>query len=116
MGYGDITPANDGERVFVIFGLIIGASYFSYVVGSVCSVLAKLSAKEEMFQLLMCELVRKPPETDWCRALRGAGRRRSWGGLMGTHTHTAATSRLFRSPGSVASAVPHAFPPTTVPL
>lgn len=58
VGYGDITPANDHERVFVIFGILVGASYFSYVVGSVCSVLAKLSEKEEEFQLLMCELVR----------------------------------------------------------
>lgn len=51
VGYGDIVPTNNGERAFVICGLFVGASFFSYVVGSVCSVLAKLSEKEEEFQV-----------------------------------------------------------------
>ena len=54
--YGDISPQNDAERIYVILALFVGTSYFSYVIGSVCGVLAKLSEKEDRFATLMREL------------------------------------------------------------
>lgn len=56
VGYGDVTPQNDVERIYVIFALLVGTSFFSYIVGSVCGVLAKISEKETQFQTLMSEL------------------------------------------------------------
>lgn len=46
MGYGDVVPQNDIERIYVIFALLVGTSFFSYIVGTVCGVLAKLSENE----------------------------------------------------------------------
>lgn len=56
VGYGDVVPANNGERVFVIASLLVGTSFFSYIVGSVCGVLAKLSERQTEFQDKMSEL------------------------------------------------------------
>ena len=50
VGYGDITPQSNPERVFVILALFIGASFYSYIVGTVCAVLAKLNEKETEMQ------------------------------------------------------------------
>eukprot|EP00617_Octactis_speculum_P002148 CAMPEP_0185798530 /NCGR_PEP_ID=MMETSP1174-20130828/162198_1 /TAXON_ID=35687 /ORGANISM="Dictyocha speculum, Strain CCMP1381" /LENGTH=191 /DNA_ID=CAMNT_0028494033 /DNA_START=1037 /DNA_END=1609 /DNA_ORIENTATION=- len=37
VGYGDIYPQNDQERVYAIFIMLIGATVFGYIVGSVSS-------------------------------------------------------------------------------
>ena len=50
VGYGDIVPVTDGERLFVIGGLCVGATFFSYVVGTFCTVVAKLGEKENIHQ------------------------------------------------------------------
>jgi hypothetical protein len=42
VGYGDITPANDHERVFATFSLVVGALSFAFINGNVVSVLASL--------------------------------------------------------------------------
>ena len=34
VGYGDVAPQTDAERAYVVCGLFIGASFFSYIVGS----------------------------------------------------------------------------------
>jgi hypothetical protein len=35
IGYGDVTPVTEGEKVFTIFILIISCGFFSYILGSV---------------------------------------------------------------------------------
>jgi len=41
-GYGDLTPKNDGERLFVVVAMLIGAILFGYVVGSMASLVGKM--------------------------------------------------------------------------
>ena len=52
VGYGDISPQNNAERAFVVLGLFLGASFFSYIVGTVCGAPAPSA------------LTPKRPETD----------------------------------------------------
>jgi hypothetical protein len=47
IGYGDVPPQNDGERVFTIVGMAVGASTYAFVVGSVVSILASLSERAD---------------------------------------------------------------------
>jgi len=42
VGYGDITPTNDRERMFSTFSLVVGALSFAFINGNVVSVLASL--------------------------------------------------------------------------
>lgn len=56
VGYGDIVPTTDSERGFVIVALFVGASFFSYIVGSVCGVIAKLMEKATIFESQMTKL------------------------------------------------------------
>ena len=56
VGYGDVTPQTEAERVFLIVGMLVGASVYAYVVGSICSVLASMNYRETEFQELMDRL------------------------------------------------------------
>ena len=38
-------PQTDGERIYVIISLFVGASFFSYIVGTVCGVISKMGEK-----------------------------------------------------------------------
>ena len=33
VGFGDVIPVSDGERMFLVFSMLIGASVYAYVVG-----------------------------------------------------------------------------------
>lgn len=35
MGYGDIRPTTDNEKIFVIIAMIIACGTFAYIVGSI---------------------------------------------------------------------------------
>ncbi|CAJ1365647.1 unnamed protein product [Effrenium voratum] len=37
VGYGDIHPRNDGERVYAIVAMIFGATMFGYIIGSIAA-------------------------------------------------------------------------------
>lgn len=37
VGYGDITPQNDAERVYAIICMIVGATVFGYIIGSIAA-------------------------------------------------------------------------------
>jgi len=50
IGYGDISPQNESEMIYVIFGMLIGAGFFSYVLGSCCSLVDGLDAMAIKFQ------------------------------------------------------------------
>ena len=40
VGYGDITPTNQTERLYATFMMIIGASFYGFVVGAISSVVS----------------------------------------------------------------------------
>lgn len=50
VGYGDVTPQTDAERTYLIFAMLIGASVYAYVVGSICSIIASMNMRETEFQ------------------------------------------------------------------
>ena len=50
IGYGDIGPRNVPEYVFVIFSMMIGAAFFSFVLGSCVSLVEGLDAIGIQFQ------------------------------------------------------------------
>jgi len=56
VGYGDVTPQTDVERTYLVFAMLIGASVYAYVVGSICSVIASMNHRETEFQELMDRL------------------------------------------------------------
>lgn len=39
VGYGDVNPQNTKERVFVIFLMLVGVTSFSFVTGTISSIL-----------------------------------------------------------------------------
>ena len=53
VGYGDIVPVTLAERCFLIFAMLLGASLYAYVVGSVCGrgllTLVHFSAQRKRF-------------------------------------------------------------------
>lgn len=50
VGYGDITPANDRERWFATFSLVVGALSFAFINGSVVGVLSTLDNQTSMVE------------------------------------------------------------------
>mmetsp|Transcript_11731 Transcript_11731/g.38590 ORF Transcript_11731/g.38590 Transcript_11731/m.38590 type:complete len:644 (+) Transcript_11731:119-2050(+) len=56
VGYGDVTPETNAERVFLIFAMMIGASIYASVVGSICGIIASMNQDETEFQELMDSL------------------------------------------------------------
>eukprot|EP00873_Tetraselmis_striata_P010258 jgi/Tetstr1/430522/TSEL_020321.t1 len=56
IGYGDVTPQTDVERVYVTLGMVVGASIYAYMVGNVCSIIAGMNAGEEKFRMEMDSL------------------------------------------------------------
>ena len=49
IGYGDVTPKTRCERIYEIFGMILGASVYAYMVGAICSIVASLNAESAEF-------------------------------------------------------------------
>ena len=50
IGYGDISPKSAAEMVFVVFAMLVGAGFFSFVVGTCCSLVEGLDAISIRFQ------------------------------------------------------------------
>lgn len=40
VGYGDIVPANEIERIFAIFLMVLGVVSFSFLAGTVSNIIA----------------------------------------------------------------------------
>ena len=49
IGYGDVTPKTQYERMYEIFGMILGASVYAYMVGAICSIVASMNAASAEF-------------------------------------------------------------------
>lgn len=93
VGYGDVTPQTEPERVFLTVGMLVGASVYAYIVGSICSVIASMNYRETEFQELMDRLnlfIKEAKiDTDLAGRLRAFFRYRrkvtnqiSWGELL----------------------------------
>ena len=48
--YGDIAPVSTPEQCFCIFAMLVGAGYYAYVVGTMCSLVQGLDATNLAFQ------------------------------------------------------------------
>jgi Ion channel. len=40
VGYGDINPSNDSERLYCMFSMWVGAAFFGYMVGNISCIIA----------------------------------------------------------------------------
>ncbi|KAJ1461830.1 hypothetical protein M885DRAFT_611437 [Pelagophyceae sp. CCMP2097] len=49
VGYGDITPQGDTERVFAIVAMMVGVSFYSYIIASVASMVTAADAKSTLY-------------------------------------------------------------------
>ena len=49
VGYGDITPSTIGERIFLIFFLIVGCMLFSYILTALSSIFSQIDTKTQIF-------------------------------------------------------------------
>ena len=53
IGYGDVLPKTQYERVYEIFGMVLGASVYAYMVGAICSIVASMNAASAAFHQQM---------------------------------------------------------------
>jgi len=56
VGFGDIAPTNDHERIYSIFIMILGATIFGYVIGSIASLISMLDIADALLKAKMTEL------------------------------------------------------------
>ncbi|KAJ3229768.1 Kinesin-like protein kif27 [Chytriomyces hyalinus] len=53
VGYGDIRPENDAERVFAIFVMTCGNFFFGYISGTIASALSNMDSRRVSYQQKM---------------------------------------------------------------
>ena len=56
IGHGDITPTTEMESVMCICGMLLGASAYAYIIGSVCGVIALMDQATSKYNQQMDEL------------------------------------------------------------
>ena len=56
IGYGDIAPQTNGERIVAIFGMMFGSAAYAYVVGNICGVIATMDQATTEFNASMDDL------------------------------------------------------------
>ena len=57
VGYGDITPATNYEKVFIIFITIITCGVFAYSVNTIGSIFREITLKEAAFQYFLIIII-----------------------------------------------------------
>ena len=50
VGYGDITPVLDREYLFAGFVMLMGASFYAYIIGNIASLVGQLNASKAQYQ------------------------------------------------------------------
>lgn len=58
VGYGDIVPISTAETVYCVFGMIVGATVFGYIVGSVASLISSIKASATRYEDRMEEVTK----------------------------------------------------------
>ena len=64
VGYGDITPQNNIERIYAIVTMVLGYSLIGYLIGSIAGILTKKNPSQERYQQnleLLANAVRARP-------------------------------------------------------
>jgi len=56
IGYGDISPTNDEERIFASFCMILGSGIFAFGMSTMCDIVAHLNLRDCAFRETMNEL------------------------------------------------------------
>jgi len=56
VGYGDVTPQDDRERIFCVFAMILGVAFYSYIIATVASMVTASDAKQAVYYERMEEL------------------------------------------------------------
>lgn len=49
IGYGDVAPVTDGERLLSIFGMVVGCSVYAYTIGAVAGVVERMDKPSTEF-------------------------------------------------------------------
>lgn len=70
VGYGDVAPTTNHERFYAIFIMIMGATIFGYVVGSIASLISMLDIADALYKAKMTELGEYLSEQGIPKALR----------------------------------------------
>ena len=50
VGYGDITPETDSERVYAVVTMVLGYSLIGYLIGSIAGIITKKNPSQEKYQ------------------------------------------------------------------
>lgn len=93
IGYGDVTPKTNGERVLATLCMLLGASIYAYVVGAVCGIVSGLDEATSKFHNTMDNLNRymeeyKIPQPlrmtlrEYFRHCRGLARQKNYHHLL----------------------------------
>mmetsp|Transcript_42262 Transcript_42262/g.135277 ORF Transcript_42262/g.135277 Transcript_42262/m.135277 type:complete len:608 (-) Transcript_42262:209-2032(-) len=53
LGYGDVVPATDTERVFATLSAMLGATMYAYITGGVCSIVSGMDEHTTRFYAMM---------------------------------------------------------------
>ena len=53
VGYGDITPASNSERVFCFFAMIVGGTFYGFLIGNMSSIVADVDSASREYNTRM---------------------------------------------------------------
>ena len=70
IGFGDILPVTDAERVYVIVAAIVGAALYAYLVAAVCGIISRMDEEVQFFYHEMDQLNRFMRMRELPQALR----------------------------------------------
>ena len=70
LGYGDVIPATNAERLYAVAGTFVGGAVYAYLLGSVCSIITNLDEGSNTFYRQMDELNRFMKEKSITTELR----------------------------------------------
>jgi CRP-like cAMP-binding protein len=56
VGYGDIVPKSDGDRIFVFFAMILGAGMYGYIIAAMGNIITDMNAVSSIRRKKMMEL------------------------------------------------------------
>jgi len=49
VGYGDILPTTDSERIYAMFAMVVGGAFYGYIIGSVTSIVGDMDLNARAF-------------------------------------------------------------------
>jgi potassium voltage-gated channel Eag-related subfamily H protein 4 len=49
VGYGDICPNNNGERVYAIVAMVVGGAFYGYIIGNISSIVSSVDSNRRAY-------------------------------------------------------------------